>query len=191
MTRISISLKKLSLALAAAGALTLAAPLLAKPGDQFGERLANRLELTSEQQARIETLHEVHRDQMRQRRQQADGERGARRESRAALNEEIRQLLSDEQAEQFDAMQRPGYGGHGGDWRGGQFKALDLSDDQRSELRQLMREQRRQERSNRSALREQMQEILTEEQRDQLEETRRSRTERHGHGRYRNRHHAG
>ncbi|TVQ34388.1 MAG: hypothetical protein EA370_10735 [Wenzhouxiangella sp.] len=182
MTRLSISFKKLTLALAAAGALTLAAPVLAHPGHNMAERLAERLELTSEQQVQIQNLYEAHRDQMRALRNQEDGQRarGAWREGRLALNEEIRELLSDEQAEQFDAMQRRGYKGRGGQRHGGAFQALDLSDEQRSELRTLMRQQRGQERSDRAAMREQMREILTEEQRTRLDEAMQARGERRG-----------
>lgn len=184
MTRISISFKKLTLALAAAGALTLAAPVLAKPNHDMAERLADKLELTSEQQAEVKGLYEVHRDQMRALYRQEEGQRdrNAWRESRMALNAEIREVLTDEQIEQFDAMQRRGYKSRGGKRYGGQFRALDLSDEQRHEMRSLMREHRGQERTDRAALREQMGEILTEEQRAQLDEMKRSRSERGGRG---------
>lgn len=187
MTRISISFKKLTLALAAAGALTLAAPVLAHPKHDMVERLADRLELTSEQQDEVKGLYEVHRDQMRALYRQEEGQRdrNAWRESRMALNAEIREVLTDEQIEQFDAMQRRGYKNRGGKRHGGQFRALDLSDEQRSEMRTLMREQRGQEHSDRAALREQMREILTEDQQAQLDEMNRSRSERRGGGSYR------
>jgi len=183
MTRISISFRKLTLALAAAGALTLAAPVLAKPSHNMAERLAERLELTSEQQVQVQALFDAHREQMRAQRQhsEAQRDRGAWRESRMALNEEIRELLSDEQAEQFDAMQRRSHKSRSGKRHGGAFQALDLSVEQRSELHTLMREHRGQQRTERAVLHEQMREILTEEQLGQLAEARRSGGQRRGH----------
>lgn len=173
MTRFNF--KTLTLALATAGALTLAGPLLAMPGHDPVQRLSAQLELSAEQQHQLSALFEAHREQMR-----AEGsrERGERREARMALNAEIRELLSAEQAEQFDAMQR----------RGGPFQALDLSDEQRQQMRALMRENRSREGVDRAELREQMRAILSEEQLAQLDAFRAERghkrhRQRRGHGR--------
>lgn len=176
--------KKLTLALATAGALVLAAPALAQPNHNPAERLAEKLELTSEQQVQVNALFEAHREQMR-----AEGsrERGDRREARMALHAEIRELLNAEQVEQFDSLgqrhQRGDRGrGHEGrkhrghERQGGMFQALDLSDEQRNQMRELMREHRGQAGAERAALREQMRDILTEEQRVELEA---ARAERH------------
>jgi Spy/CpxP family protein refolding chaperone len=173
--------KTLTLALATAGALTLAGPLLAKPKHDPVERLTSTLELSSEQQNQLGALFEAHRDQMR-----AEGsrERGEWREARMALNAEIRELLNDEQTEKFNAMQRRAYKGRGGPR--GRFQSLDLSDEQRQQMRALMHEHRAQEGADRGELREQMQAILTEEQRAQLAEYRAERGHKRG-GHYRGR----
>jgi Spy/CpxP family protein refolding chaperone len=167
MTRFNF--KTLTLALATAGALNLAGPLLAKPGHDPVQRLSAKLELSTEQQHQLSALFEAHREQMR-----ADGsrERGERREARMALNAEIRELLNAEQAEQFDAMQRRGGKGYGGQRRGGHFQALELSDEQRQQMRALMHENRGREDVDRAELREQMRAILSEEQLAQLDAAR-------------------
>jgi Spy/CpxP family protein refolding chaperone len=187
MTR--LPMKKLTLALATAGVLILSAPVLAKPDHNPSQHLAEKLELSSDQQVQVSALFEAHRETIR-----AEGsrERGDRREARMALHAEIRELLNTEQAEQFDNLlqrQQRGYKGrnhrdHAG--KGGMFQALDLSDEQRSELRTLMREHRDQEGAGRSELREQMREILTEEQIAQLEAARAERGQQRG-GHRRNR----
>lgn len=172
-------LKKLTLALATAGALLLTAPVLASSNDGPAQRLAEKLELTSEQQVEINALFQAHREQMRtEGSRESRDRRGDWREGRMALNAEIRELLSPEQVEQFDAMGKRqhrghkgrGHGGHRG--QGAMFQSLDLTDEQRGEMRELMREHRSQENADRSELRQQMREILTEEQLTQLDAAR-------------------
>jgi len=102
----------IGLSLAGAGLIALSFPALAQPqyGKGGAERLAERLELTSEQREQIEVLFEAHRDQMRQqRRQNRDQMRQQRRqrhEARMALREEISAILTKEQAETFETMHK-------------------------------------------------------------------------------------
>ncbi len=173
--RFNPSLKNLILGLATAGAIGLATPVLAEQQHRMLDRLDHKLELNDQQREQIGNLIEVHRDQMREMRQAGDGQRGEARgqwrESRMALNEEIRELLSAEQAETFDAMhERKGRkhrrGGRAHSGYG--MKALDLSDEQRQAMRELMREHR----GDRAAVREGMRDILDDEQMARLEEMR-------------------
>jgi Spy/CpxP family protein refolding chaperone len=148
--------KTLTLALATAGALTLAGPALAKPKHDPVEHLTSKLELSEEQQHQLGALFEAHRDRMR-----AEGsrERSDRREARMALNAEIRELLDEAQSAKFNAMQRRAHAGRGS--LRGPFQALDLSDEQRQQLGALMREHRAGEDSDRGELRERMQAAAT------------------------------
>ncbi|MFP4207707.1 MAG: Spy/CpxP family protein refolding chaperone [Wenzhouxiangella sp.] len=92
------NLKNIMLALAVAGALGLSLSALAQNNPERGARLAERLDLTTEQQQEIDNLRSAHREDMQALREQ-------RQEARMALREEIRAVLTPEQAEQFDAME--------------------------------------------------------------------------------------
>jgi Spy/CpxP family protein refolding chaperone len=171
--RINQSLRNLILGLATAGAIGLATPVLADQHGRMLDRLDHKLELNEQQGEQIGNLIAAHRDQMREMRESGDGKRGEARgqwrESRTALHEEIRELLSAEQAETFDAMhERKGRKHRRGDrsQRGHGMQSLDLSDEQRQAMRELMREHR----GDREAVREGMREILDDEQLARLEE---------------------
>ncbi len=94
---ISNNLKSMVLALAVAGTLGLSFSAMAQNNEERGARLAERLNLTTEQQEQIDALRAAHREEMRE-------IRGQREEARAALHAEIRATLTPEQAEEFDAM---------------------------------------------------------------------------------------
>jgi len=95
---VSSNFKSMVLALAVAGTLGLSFSAMAQNNEERGARLAERLNLTTEQQEQIDALRDAHRSDMRELREQ-------RREERMALHAEIRALLTAEQAEQFDAME--------------------------------------------------------------------------------------
>lgn len=170
-------LSRLSLAMAAAGMLAFGGQALAGPdGQPRLDRLAEKLELTSEQTETIAGLFSVHREQMRELQwRDEDGQRNREareqaRIARQALNEEIAEVLSDEQAERFAAMRKHGRS-HGRHHRGQHdvFARLDLSDEQRQAMAELMENRHAQGRGNRQEFRQQMREILTEDQVAELE----------------------
>ncbi|MFU8878180.1 MAG: hypothetical protein ACNA7E_08570 [Wenzhouxiangellaceae bacterium] len=174
MNRFTQPIRALALGLIAIATIGLAAPALADSKVTRADRLAEKLELSADQQEQIEALHAAHRGQMKSESRSEDGERSreARREARAALHEEIRSVLTEAQAEKFDAMhQRKGHGDRHGRHHKMAMSALDLSDEQRSAMRKLMDEHR----GDREAIRAGLGEILTEEQLTQLEATRGSR----------------
>jgi hypothetical protein len=172
-------LSRLSLAMAAAGMLAFGGQVLAGPdGQPRLDRLAEKLELTSEQSETIAGLFSAHREQMRElqwRDEDGQSNREAREQARIArqaLNEEIAEVLSDEQAERFAAMRERGRSHgrhHHGRGHHGVFARLDLSDEQRQAMAELMENRHEQSRGNRQEFRQQMREILTEEQVAQLE----------------------
>ena len=90
-------LKQALFALAIAAALGLSFSAVAQNEGQRGMRLAETLDLTTEQQAEIDALRAAHRESMK-------SLRAERQEARAALHAEIRTVLTAEQAEKFDAM---------------------------------------------------------------------------------------
>ena len=175
--RFNQPMRNLFMGLITAGAIGLAAPALADHHGRMLDRLDDKLELNQQQREQIGNLIEVHRDQMRdQRKAKRDGDgqhgegRGQWREDRMALHEEIREILDAGQAEKFDAMHerkgrkhRRGHGQHGYG-----MQALDLDDEQREAMRELMREHR----GDREAVRAGMEEILDDEQISRLEEMR-------------------
>ncbi len=174
-----------TLALATASLLSasLAAPALAKPGydrmDRGMERMAEKLDLSEDQKGELHDLMDAHRDQMGSiewRTEEGERNPEARqqaREARQALNEEIAEILDAEQAEKFEAMQnqrghRRG-GRHHGRAMGRQLRGLDLSDEQREQIKTAMRETRESEGATRSDMRDAIHDILTEEQIEQLQ----------------------
>jgi Spy/CpxP family protein refolding chaperone len=172
-------LSRLSLAMAAAGMLAFGGQALAGPdGQPRLDRLAEKLELTSEQSETIAGLFSAHREQMRELQwRDEDGQRNREareqaRIARQALNEEIAEVLSEEQAERFAAMRERGRSHgrhHSGRGHHGVFARLDLSDEQRQAMAELMETRYEQGHENRQEFRQQMREILTEEQVAQLE----------------------
>ncbi len=156
------------------------AALIAVSGSALAHRQApsaERLELSETQQAQIATLIEVEREQRRAERAEGERNRAAMRESRQALREEIRAVLTPEQAERFDAMKsqrKHRHRGHGGRYgRGHPLAGLDLSDEQRSALRERMQALRAEgEQPDRGAWREALGDILTEQQLATLAERR-------------------
>lgn len=149
-------------------------------GKQPAMRMLNRLDLTAEQQEQLQALREA---------------MHAQRETMAAANEEYREalmnILTDEQREALKEMRgRRGWAGKGrhdrdhdmrhdmrrGDRdrdmrRGGPgaFARLDLTDEQREQLKALRQEQRAERRATRQKHRTALESVLTDQQRERLE----------------------
>ncbi|MGG6296877.1 hypothetical protein ACQ4M4_20980 [Leptolyngbya sp. AN02str] len=170
--------RKHMLAAGIALALMAIAPVIAnaEPGSMGGGRMGGRnpmeqLNLTDTQRQQLQQIREntrtqmeavltaEQRQQMEQMRQQAD----ARRQEFANLSpEERRQRMQ-------EAREAGGMGPGGGRRGGGPFGALDLTEAQRTQLRSIM-----------ESAREQSQNVLTADQRQQLEQMRQSRGDRRG-----------
>lgn len=155
----------------------LATVAVAERGDrQPAMKMLNRLDLTAEQQEQLQALRAEQREAMRE-----------QRETMAAMNEEYREtlmnILTDEQREAVKEMRgKRGWAGkgrhdmrHGGKdhdtRRGGRsaFSRLDLTDEQREQLKALRQEQRTEMRQTRQKHRTALESVLTDEQREQLE----------------------
>ena len=126
-------------------------------------KMLDRLDLTAEQQEQLQALREAMHEQ---------------RETMAAMNEEYREtlmnILTDEQREAMKEMRgKRGWAGKGRhDMRRGDrgaFSRLDLTDEQREQLKALRQEQRTEMRATRQKHRTALESVLTEEQREQLE----------------------
>lgn len=180
---IRISPKQLS-ALAVAALLAISGPALANrsapSSERMADRMAERLELSDSQRDQIATLIEVEREQRRALRAEGERNRSAMRASRQALREEIRDVLTAEQAEQLDEMKsnrkhrRHRHGGRYG--KGHPMAGLDLTEEQRAAMREQMQAWRAEgERPERAAWREAMSDILTSEQQALLAERRQDR----------------
>lgn len=152
-----------------------------------------QLDLTDAQKEQLKVLHEEQREKMK-------GLKGEEfdREAIKALHEEHRaamgEILSEEQREKMEAMRaefadgflagehrghRGKWGRRGGIWGGpergmgggrGAFARLDLSDEQKEELKGLRQAHRGEMDTLRKAHREGMEKLLTEGQREKLEE---------------------
>lgn len=186
-TRIAI-LSVFALALALSGAV------FAAPDKDPASRLAEQLSLDEEQTEAVGQLMAEHRHKMKEMKQSEDFERGPEmREqmtaAREALHEKIRAVLNPEQAEKFDRMVErmhghdgkhmsgkkgrhamAGRGGMKGRDKSPDWSALDLSEEQRSQLEALHQAHREEMRALRESHHEQMREILTDEQIDKLRE---------------------
>lgn len=132
-------------------------------GKQPALRMLNRLDLTADQQEQLQALREAMRTQ---------------RETMAAVNEEYREaltnILTDEQREALKEMRgRRGWAGKGRhDMRRGgpgAFSRLDLTDEQREQLKTLRQEQRAERRATRQKHRTALESVLTDQQRERLE----------------------
>ncbi|MCC5864468.1 MAG: Spy/CpxP family protein refolding chaperone [Wenzhouxiangella sp.] len=177
---IRISPKQLS-ALAVAALLAISGPALANrqapSPERMADRMAERLELSDSQRDQIANLIEVEREQRRALRSEGERDRSAMRASRQALREEIRDVLTAEQAERLDAMKsdrkhrRHRHGGRYG--KGHPMAGLDLTDEQRTAMREQMQAWRADgERPDGAAWRQAMSDILTPEQQAMLAERR-------------------
>lgn len=132
-------------------------------GKQPALRMLNRLDLTAEQQEQLQALREAMR---------------AQRETMAAANEEYREalmnILTDEQREALKEMRgRRGWASKGQhDMRRGgpgAFSRLDLTEEQREQLKALRQEQRAERRATRQKHRTALESVLTDQQRERLE----------------------
>lgn len=142
----------------------LATVAVAERGDkQPAMRMLNRLDLTADQQEQLQALREAMR---------------AQRETMAVANEEYREalmnILTDEQREALKEMRgRRGWAGKGRhDMRRGgpgAFARLDLTAEQREQLKALRQEQRAERRATRQKHRTALESVLTDQQRERLE----------------------
>lgn len=166
--------KKAALALAVIGTIGMSGPLMAQHAMiKFdAERMAERLELDTAQTEAITNLFEAHRSLMESLEwRTADGEPNSEARQQAhdahqALNEEIKAILTEEQAEKFETRRMRRGHRHG---KRGAFSGLDLSDEQREAITQIKAEHREQGRGDRGKMREAIHEILTDEQVAELE----------------------
>ena len=137
-------------------------------------RMLDQLDLTAEQQAQLQALRERHEEAMRE-----------QRENMAAMNEEHREaLMNILTAEQREAMKEmrgkrgkffgrrgwEGKGRHDMQRRGqGAFSRLDLTAEQREQLKELRQKHRTAMRETRQKHRTALESVLTDEQREKLE----------------------
>ena len=143
----------------------LATVAVAERGDkQPALRMLNRLDLTADQQEQLQALREAMR---------------AQRETMAAVNEEYREalmnILTAEQREALKEMRgRRGWAAKGRhDMRRGgpgAFSRLDLTQEQREQLKALRQEQRAERRATRQKHRTALESVLTDQQRERLEQ---------------------
>lgn len=168
-----------------------------EPGQRLDRHLQmmdERLDLTDEQETQIRALLEEHAAEMRAWRDDDDSRderRAHRHESMTALREEVHALLTEEQAEKLKAMHERLQDRPRDHRKANRFEELNLSDAQKEQLRELRETQRAEikewREANPEATREDwrermrsqaeehraaMAEILTDEQRQQLEELR-------------------
>ena len=140
-------------------------------------RMAEHLDLTEEQQKQLRELRREHRGAMREQRETMASMRGEQLQA-------IMEILTDEQLEALKEM-RSGHGGffaERGRWgrgegghgrRGGgksAFARLDLSGEQREQIKELRQEHRTEMRETRKKHRTALENVLTDEQREKLQE---------------------
>ncbi len=135
--------------------------------------MLERLDLTDEQKEQLQALRKEQRESMRE-----------QRETMAAMGEEQREavmnILTEEQQETLKEMRgkrgkffdrRGGKGRHHAGRGGlGAFSRLDLTDEQKEQVKELRTEQRTEIRETRQKHRTVLESILTDEQREKLEE---------------------
>ena len=137
-------------------------------------RMLRHLDLTGEQKEQLRELRRGHMEAM-----------GEQRKTMAAMRKEHRQavigILTEEQREAVREMRSEGgeFFGKAGRWgkdgkgmrRGkGPFARLDLTGEQREQVRELRKEQREEMRATRKQHRSALENLLTDEQREILEE---------------------
>ena len=159
----------------------LATVAVAERGEKMREHrqptpwMLGRLDLTDEQKEQLKALREQHVEARRE-----------QREAMAAMGEEQREavmnILTEEQQETLKEMRgkrgqffdRRGWGGKDRHdmRRGGQgaFSRLDLTDEQKEQLKELRQEHRTEIRETRQKHRTALESVLTAEQREKLEE---------------------
>ncbi len=148
-----------------------------------GERLAQALELNEQQRSAVEQAMQEHRAlvaEINWRNEDGSVNADARAEmqaARAVLRSTIREQLDPAQAERFDAMaermhQRGHHQGRGGHGPMRALSQLDLSEEQRDSVRQLLSAHRENQGLQRQQLHASLQEILTAEQLAELEQIR-------------------
>ena len=153
---------------------------VAEGGDKIREhrqpmaRMLRHLDLSGEQKEQLRELRRGHMEAM-----------GEQRKTMAAMRKENRQavleVLTEEQLEAVKEMRAEGgeYFGRRGRWgtegegmrRGARpFAKLDLTDEQREQFRKLRKEQREEMRATRKQHRSALENLLTDKQREKLEE---------------------
>lgn len=175
---------KAALLFVSAAVFALAAPsVTAEEIHPRAERLAERLSLDDEQTREISDLMVAHREAMREQLESDEQPRGRElrdrlRESRAQLQEQIRGVLTDEQAESFDrlgsragrGMERRGRGNRADDGAAeseGRMAGANLDAEKREQLRALRERQREEVRSLRARHREEVQALMEGESGEQ------------------------
>ena len=155
----------------------LATVAVAERGEKMREHrqpwMLGRLDLTDEQQEQLQALRKEHVEARRE-----------QREAMAAMGKEQREavmnILTDEQQEALKEMRetrgkffdrRGGKGKDRHDMRRGEgaFSRLDLTDEQKEQLKELRQEQRTEMRETRQKHRTALENVLTDEQREKLE----------------------
>ena len=154
----------------------LAAVAVAGRGEKMREHrqpmpwMLERLDLSDAQEEQLQALRKEQREAMRE-----------QRETMAAMGKEQREavmnILTEEQQETLKEMRgkffdrRGGKGRHHAGRGGmGAFSRLDLTDEQKEQVKELRTEQRSEIRETRQKHRTALENVLTEEQREKLEE---------------------
>jgi protein CpxP len=161
MTMMKTTLLVASTAALLAGGFAIAAPHGAKDPAQRAEAMAERLDLTSEQQQQIEAILEANEETRAQARQ------ALRAEIDAVLTEEQREVRNARVAERAEHRLTR------------MSERLDLSNEQTEQLQALYEAQADAPKLTRSEMREQLAEVLTEDQLAQLDQGRDRRAGKH------------
>ena len=159
----------------------LATVAVAERGEKMREHrqpmpwMLGRLDLTDEQKEQLQALRKEH---VEARREQREAMAAMGKEQREAvmniLTEEQQEALKEMRAKRGKFFERRG--GKGKDRhdmrRGGQgaFSRLDLTDEQKEQFKELRKEHRTELRETRQKQRTALESVLTEEQREKLEE---------------------
>lgn len=159
----------------------LATVAVAERGERMREHrqptpwMLGRLDLTDEQKEQLQALRKEH---VEARREQREAMAAMGKEQREAvmniLTEEQQEALKEMRAKRGKFFERRG--GKGKDRhdmrRGGQgaFSRLDLTDEQKEQFKELRKEHRTELRETRQKQRTALESVLTEEQREKLEE---------------------